>query len=365
MTEQYFKDLLRLYSIQGIGATRVRNLITAFGSPNAVLKAPIQKLMRVQGIEKHYAQKIKQNIDEKYLTFQLDYLKNSRIKVLTYWDDAYPPRLKKIYDAPVILFYIGDISVLKTDAIGVVGTRNPSEYGKMVTEKFCRDLVNYNLTITSGLARGVDTVAHRTAIKNKGKTIAVLGCGLDQIYPPENKNLAKHIAENGVIISEYRIGTIPDPVNFPRRNRIISGLSLGILVSEAGEKSGALITAYQALDQNREVFAIPGQITSRKSLGTNQLIKQGAKLVQETEDIIVELESQLGIVESVDQHSEAILNGFEKTLFGLLSEEPVHIDSLARESERTTSEVLSVLLTLELMGVVKQLSGKMFVKISI
>ena len=364
MTDHDFVDLLRLYSIQGIGATRVRNLITAFGSPKGVLNAPIQRLVRVQGIERHFARKIKENIDEKYVSYQLDYLKNNGIKFLTYWDNIYPARLKKIYDAPALLFYIGDISVLKTDAIGVVGTRNPSEYGKMVTEKICHDLVKYNLTIVSGLARGIDTVAHRTVVKNGGKTVAVLGCGLDQIYPPENKNLAKHIIENGVIISEYRIGTIPDPVNFPKRNRIISGLSLGVLVSEAGEKSGALITAFQALDQNREVFAIPGPISSRKSIGTNQLIKQGAKLVQETDDIIQELESQLGNVESVEQQTETILKGFENTLYGMLSQEPVHIDLLARQSERTTSEVLSVLLTLELLGVVKQLSGKMFVRIS-
>jgi DNA processing protein len=262
------------------------------------------------------------------------------------------------------LFYRGDISVLKTDVIGVVGTRNPSEYGRIVTEKFCHDLVKCNLTIVSGLARGVDTIAHRTVVKNKGRNIAVLGCGLDQIYPPENKNLAKQITENGVIMSEYRIGTIPDPVNFPRRNRIISGLSLGVLVSEAGAKSGALITAYQALDQNREVFAIPGPIISRKSLGSNLLIKQGAKLVQDIEDVLQELDSQLNDGKFKDQPTEIKLKGFEHTLFGMLSEEPIHIDLLARQSERTTSDVLSVLLTLELLGVVKQLSGKMFVRIS-
>jgi DNA processing protein len=295
----------------------------------------------------------------------LDILKSHEIKVLTYWDNKYPPRLKKIYDAPVILFYMGDISVLNTNAIGVVGTRNPSEYGKMVTEKFCYDLLKYNLTIISGLARGIDTVAHRTVVKNRGKTVAVLGCGLDQIYPPENKNLAKHIIKNGIIVSEYRVGTIPEPANFPKRNRIISGLSLGVLVSEAGAKSGALITAYQALDQNREVFAIPGPISSRKSTGSNQLLKEGAKMVTEAEDIIQELESQLGGVVSADPKKEPILTGFENTLYGMLSEEPVHIDKLARQSERKTSEVLSVLLTLELMGVIKQLSGKMFVRISI
>jgi DNA processing protein len=362
MNETDFTDLLRLYSIQGIGATRIRNLITAFGSPKAVLMAPIQRLIRIQGIEKDIALRIKKKVDEKYVSYQLDYLKKNNIKVLTYWDNHYPPRLKKIYDAPVILFYQGDISILKTDALGVVGTRNPSEYGKMITEKFCRDLIKYKLTIVSGLARGVDTVAHRTVVKNGGKTIAVLGCGLDQIYPPENKNLANQITNNGLLISEYRIGTIPDPGNFPRRNRIISGLSLGTLVSEAGKKSGALITAYQALDQNREVFAIPGPINSRKSQGTNSLIKQGAKLVQETDDIIQELENQLGNIESIDEQKTNMLKGFEKTLFGMLSDDPVHIDLLARKCERTTSEVLSVLLTLELMGVAKQLSGKMFVR---
>ena len=364
MTKQDFIDLLRLYSIQGIGPTRIRNLITAFGSPKGVLKAPIQRLVCIQGIEKHMARQIKENVDDKYVEYQLDYLQQNHIKVLTYWDKSYPQRLKKIYDAPVMLFYKGDVTVLQTDSLGVVGTRNPSEYGKMVTEKFCRELVKYNMTIVSGLARGIDTVAHRTVVKNGGKTIAVLGCGLDQIYPPENKNLAKHVIENGVIISEYRIGTIPDPGNFPRRNRIISGLSIGTLVSEASKKSGALITAYQALDQNREVFAIPGPITSRKSHGTNNLIKQGAKLVQDTDDIIQELESQLGNIESLEEQTISMLKGFEKTLFEMLSEDPIHIDLLARQSERTTSEVLSVLLTLEIMGVAKQLSGKMFVRMS-
>jgi DNA processing protein len=365
MNEYNFIDLLRLYSIQGIGATRIRNLISTFGSPRAILNAPMQKLVRIQGIEKHIALRIKEDVDEEYVAYQLDYLKNNDIKVLTYWDEGYPPRLKKIYDAPVILFYKGDISVLKTDAVGVVGTRNPSEYGRMVTEKFCRELANYKLTIVSGLARGIDTVAHRTVVKSGGKTVAVLGCGLDQIYPPENKSLAGQIIENGIVISEYRIGTIPDPGNFPRRNRIISGLSLGTLVSEAGKKSGALITAYQALEQNREVFAIPGPIISRKSFGTNHLIKQGAKLVQETEDILQELESQMGHFESVEQQTTSMLKGFEKTLFEMLSDDPVHIDLLARQCERTTSEVLSALLTLEIMGVVKQLSGKMFVRMSI
>ncbi len=263
------ESLITLYAIQGIGSTRVRNLIAAFGNSQAVLNAPLQKLIRVQGIERQTALKIKEKVDEKYVSSQLKYIEKHEIKVLTYWDHDYPARLKKIYDAPVLLFYKGDISVLKTNAIGVVGTRHPSSYGMMITDKFCRELTKFNLTIVSGLARGIDTIAHRTVLKNEGKTIAVLGSGLDQIYPPENKNVANQIVERGAVISEFLFGTIPDPGNFPRRNRIISGLSLGVLVCEAGVKSGALITAYQALDQNREVFAVPGQINSRKSAAIN------------------------------------------------------------------------------------------------
>lgn len=358
------ESLIKLYAIQGIGSTRVRNLIAAFGNSHAVLNAPLQKLIRVQGIERQTALRIKEKTNEKFVYNQLKYLEKSDINVLTYWDHDYPARLKKIYDAPILLFFKGDISVLKTNAIGVVGTRHPSSYGMMITDKFCRELTAYNLTIVSGLARGVDTIAHRTVLKNEGKTIAVLGSGLDQIYPPENKNIAHQITENGAVISEFLFGTIPDPGNFPRRNRIISGLSLGVLVCEAGVKSGALITAYQALDQNREVFAVPGPINSRKSAGANLLIKQGAMLVQNTTEILQELESQLGDVdESMGDSPMPELKGFENKVYHMLSEEPLHIDYLAQHSQRTIPQVLSALLTLELMGIVKQLSGKMFVRI--
>ena len=282
--------------------------------------------------------------------------------MITYWDEAYPPRLKKIYDAPILLFYKGFPDVLKTDSIAVVGMRNPSTYGKMITEKFCRELIGYNLSIVSGLARGVDTFAHRITVAHGGKTIAVLGSGLDKIYPPENQNLAQCIAENGVLITEYLFGTIPESGNFPRRNRIISGLSLGVLICEAGVKSGALITAYQALDQNREVFSVPGPVNSPKSAGTNQLIRQGAILVKDAADIIEDLESQLGEVELIDEPKIHIPEGFEQTVYNMLSDEPVHVDYLSRMSEHPIAEVLAALLTLELLGAVKQLSGKMFVR---
>jgi DNA processing protein len=232
----------------------------------------------------------------------------------------------------------------------------------MVTEKFCHKLVTEGFTIVSGLARGIDTIAHRTVLDNGGKTIAVLGSGFNYFYPPENKQLGDRISEQGVVISEYPLDTIPDPVNFPRRNRIISGLSMGILVTEAGRSSGSLITAYQALEQNREVFAVPGPITSPKSAGANHLIKEGAILVQDYEDILRELESQFESRQATIQDAEVHLSEIEKSVFEALSMDPLHIDHLAYKIEKSASEVLSILLTLELMGLVKQLSGKMFIR---
>jgi DNA processing protein len=322
----------------------------------------LQRLIKVPGIEQHTAQSIKVQADSKTVSEKIRYIEKNQIKVITCWDDNFPPRLANIYDPPVILFYKGDLSVLDSPTIGVVGMRNPSSYGFMVTEKLCRDLLSYNFTIISGLARGVDTIVHQTVLKNDGKTAAIMGSGIDNIYPPENKKLASEIAERGLLISEYMIGAIPDPGNFPRRNRIISGLSLGILVTEAGIKSGALITAYQALDQNREVFAVPGPINSRKSMGTNQIIRQGATLVQESSHILEELKNLMRENENETERSLPQLSGFEKELYQLLNDQPQHIDELAKNSKCGTAEILSTLLTLELMGIVRQLSGKMFVR---
>jgi DNA processing protein len=358
------ESILRLYAIYGLGPARIRNLLAAFGSPEAVLQAPVQKLIRVPGIEQQTALSIREKADEKRINAQFEYMQSHKVKILTCWDEPFPQSLKRIYDPPLLLFYRGDIQVLNTKAIGIVGTRNPSTYGKMVTEKFCRELAERDFTIISGLARGVDTIAHQTALKSQGRTVAVLGSGMDMIYPPENRKMADQITEKGVLVSEYLIGTFPDPRNFPRRNRIISGLSLGVLVTEAGEKSGALITAYQALEQNREVFAVPGPINSRKSVGTNLIIKQGATLVQDTQDILVEVENQLIQSEPPLKKKAPTLSGFEKELFEMLTDEPLHIDVLAQKCLRSIPEVLATLLTLELLGIVKQLSGKMFMRIT-
>jgi DNA processing protein len=357
--------LIRLYIGPGVGSLRFRMLISAFGSPEAVLRAPVQHLMRIQGIDQGTARKIKEGISPVIFTQQMHLIRKHDVDVISYWDKNYPHILKKIYDPPGLLFVKGELNAKDEKAIGIVGTRIPSPYGRMVTEQFSKELSGHGLTIVSGLARGIDTIAHKTAITEKGRTIAVLGCGIDRLYPPENKKLADLIAQNGAVISEYPMGTLPEARNFPKRNRIISGLSLGVLIVEAGKKSGALITAFQALEQNREVFAIPGPITSGKSIGANQLIKEGAKLVQGTFDIIQELAGVLDNPEhKVSPQLMPNIDADEQVVYELLSGMPMHVDHIARQANKTVPEILSILLTLELYGLVKQLSGKMFIKIS-
>jgi DNA processing protein len=365
VTKFDLEALIRLYIGPGVGSYRFRILISAFGSPEAVLRAPVQHLMRIQGIDQATARKIKTGIEPSIFSNQMRLIKKHDVDVISFWDNSYPDILKKIYDPPGLLFVKGALNSKDEKAIGIVGTRVPSQYGRMVTEQFCKDLTSHGLTIISGLARGIDTIAHDAALKEKGRTIAVLGCGIDRLYPPENKKLADRIAQNGAVISEYPMGTLPEARNFPKRNRIISGLSLGVLIVEAGKKSGALITAFQALEQNREVFAIPGPINSGKSIGANQLIKEGAKLVQGAFDIIQELSGVLKTSGyTVSSQSIPKLDIGEQLVYDILSGMPMHVDQIARQADKSVPEILSILLTLELYGLVKQLSGKMFLKTS-
>jgi DNA processing protein len=364
------ESLIQLFSIPGIGPYRLRKLVDAFGSPRAVLTAPLQKLTCIEGIDKITATRIKTEVNNRFVARQLNLIAKYKVKIITYWDDEYPELLKRIHDPPAFLYVKGEFLPEDNLAMGIVGTRIPSQYGRLITEQFSRELVGYKFTVVSGLARGIDTVAHKTVLNNQGRTIAVLGSGLDQIYPPENRKLAQDISYNGAVISEYPLGTLPDAGNFPKRNRIISGLSYGVLIIEAGVKSGALITAFHALEQNREVFAVPGPINSGKSSGTNKLIKEGAKLVQGIQDILQELQCQIGMKEESKNLSlrekpktAPELEKKEKEIFNLLSDSPVHVDQLANESKKSVPEVLSILLTLELLGIVKQLSGKMFIRI--
>ena len=363
MQEFSLEALLGLFSVPGIGPVRMRKLISIYGSPQNVLDTSARSLMSVEGIDTKIANKIKTGINDKFVQKQLNHLKNSNVKILTFWDSGFPDRLKRIYDPPAFLFVKGDTKLLETQGIGIVGSRVPTPYGKTITEQLSRELVQNNFTIISGFARGIDTIAHNAALKSGGKTIAVLGNGLDIVYPAENRKLLDAFAEQGLFITEYPFGTKPDAVNFPKRNRIISGLGLGVLITEAGGKSGALLTAMYAIDQNREVFAVPGPVTSGKSTGTNNLIKQGAKLVQGINDIISELSGQLSLHLDEPSRPEPNLKGNEKTLYGLLDDEAMHIDQLAITAGISTTEALTALLILELTGIIRQMAGKMFTRI--
>lgn len=355
-------SLFRLCSIPQIGSQRIRRLLQHFGAPDNVLSASVRQLVQVSGIDQSLAAQIQKGGDPEFASEQVRRMKATKTSLTSYWDEIYPLRLKKIPDPPIMLFVRGHGEVLSNQCIAIVGTRIPSTFGKIMAEQLARELLNKNLAIVSGLARGIDTIAHKAVVQMGGATIAVLGSGVDQIYPLENKGLADKICEQGAVISEFPMGAKPDAPHFPRRNRIISGLSLGTVVIEAGERSGALITADFALEQNREVFAVPGNANSPKSIGCNKLIQQGAKLVLNADDIIEELEGQLDFFSDSQKKQNIVLSGLEKLVFDQLSaNEPRHIDKIAAECKTPTSKVLGALLALELQGIVKQLIGKNFI----
>lgn len=356
--------LLQLTTVPSIGPARIRALIAHFHSASAVFSASQAELCRVSGIEQTLAENILRNHDAAFAERQLEVLAARNTHLLTYWDGDYPSLLKKIPDPPVLLYVEGELASSNENLLAIVGTRAPTQYGKMVAEKLTAELASRGFTIVSGLARGIDTVAHRTALKSGGRTLAVLGSGLDVMYPAENEKLAQEIIVNGAVLSEYPFGAKPDAVNFPRRNRIISGLALGVLVVEAGLESGAMITANLALEHNREVFAVPGSILSMKSAGPHQLIREGAKLVHGVDDVLEELMGQLDFFgrQRMEQQPAPELDEKSTRIYQLLSHEGVHIDELIRKSGLSSSEVMTLLLELEFKNVVKQLPGKFFVK---
>jgi DNA processing protein len=295
------------------------------------------------------------------ITPEAELEKLERYKVTPYIsrDPRYPSRLKEIYDYPPVLYVRGTLTKEDEWCVSVVGTRRPSVYGRQVTEEITTDLARNHITIVSGLARGIDSIAHRAALQAGGRTLAIFGCGLDIVYPAENARLAKEIMENGALISEYHLGVKPKADNFPRRNRIMSGLSLGVLVVEAGESSGALITAHMALEQNREVFAVPGSILSPTSRGTNNLIQQGAKLVSHYTDILEELNLTMA-AQQMEMKEVLPADEKEAALLKYLSSEPKHIDEICRESQLPIAEVTGSLAMMELKGLVRQVGGMHF-----
>ncbi len=366
MTESELLALLQLQSVPGMGPGRIRRLLAKFRTPSAVLAARLSELVSVEGIDRILAQKILHESDPAFAETQLEQSQRLGIRLVTLFDADYPQNLKEIPDAPLVLYVKGELLPGDAIALGVVGTRQPSDYGKTAAYRITKTLVEHGFTIVSGLARGIDTIAHQSALKSGGRTLAVLGSGLDQIYPAENKRIAAQISEQGALISEMPCGAGPDAVNFPRRNRIISGISLGVLIVEAGQKSGALITASNALEQGREVFALPGSIFNPKSAGTNRLIKEGAKLVQNVDDILEELDSRIRQFLRRHLPEPSSLPGLsedERKILHVLSEEPLHIDLISQKTGFSSPQALSILLSLELKDLVRQLAGKMFVRV--
>jgi DNA processing protein len=353
------RDLLCLASVPRIGPQKIRALVAHFLDPSEVLQASPRELVRVAGIDKKLASAIAHHKEgERFAEEQLKRLNRAGGRIVTIWDKEYPELLKKIYDPPALLFVLGDVNAADRHAIAIVGTRRPSAYGQLIAESLSRDLAHLGLTIVSGLARGVDTIAHQAALKAGGRTLAVIGSGLDVPYPPENKSLLQSIAEESAVLSEFPMGAKPDATNFPRRNRIISGLSLGTVVVESAEDGGAMITATTALDQDN--------ITENRSEGPNKLIREGrAKLVQRVEDILDELRPELRQILKREREPEPVveLTLFERRVLDALSSEPVHIDSIAELADTTTSDALVNLLSLEFKGLVRQMPGKMFVKL--
>ena len=370
MNYDILKYWIALKSIADIGNITFPALVDKFGSLPAIFAAPVSHLKEIRGISKEIATAITGFRDWDKVKEELELIDKNKINIITYQDDPYPAKLMNIYDRPPFLYVRGNLN--KDDInIAIVGSRQASTYGKYTTEKISRELALKGLTIVSGMARGIDSVAHRGALTAHGRTIAVLGSGLDVIYPPENKILFADIIQNGAVISEFPLGTPPRSANFPTRNRIISGMSYGVVIVEAGEKSGSLITARLALEQGREVFAVPGSIDAAGSRGTNKLIKQGAKLIENTDDIMEEILPQIDRTtvlkpssvsnsEVIAAKSAEILSTVDQKIIGLISGGRVHIDDLISSSGLSSADILSALTTLELKGLVQQHPGKFF-----
>lgn len=359
MAESELKYWVGFSLIPGIGRVRSSVLREHFGTLEKAWQASASEL-KAAGLDSRSVAMIVARRPQISPDAEMEKLERYKVKVLTCIDPRFPPRLKEIYDVPPVLYTRGALTPEDEWAIAVVGTRRPTLYGKEVVAQIAGDLARSRITVVSGLARGIDSVAHRAALDARGRTIAVFASGLDIVYPAENRRLAQEIIDHGVLVSEHPLGTPPRADYFPRRNRIMSGLSLGVLVVEAGDSSGALITAHLALEQNREVFAIPGSILSPASRGTNRLIQEGAKLVREAKDVLEEL--NLTMVPLQLEMKELIpVNDVESLLLKQLSREPLHIDEVGRRSEMPITTVSSTLAMMELKGLVRQVGGMNYV----
>jgi DNA processing protein len=376
---------LALRMAAGLGTRKAGQLIATFRTPQAIFQASKSEL-QASGLAPAVAQSIASGCAFEDAVIQKEKLLQAGAQLIPITDSRYPSRLKEIFDPPPLLYARGRVELLGSLMLAIVGTRRPTPYGTAVATRLSQDLATAGLTIVSGMARGIDTTAHRAALDCQGDTIAVFGCGVDELYPVENRKLAKEIGEKGLVLSDFPMGTPPYPQNFPVRNRIVSGMSLGVLVVEGGEYSGSAITAKLAAEHNREIFAVPGNITSKMSWGPNRLSKQGAKLVQEWNDVVAELAAEHRRQLAERFHKQLSLNEIEDgvtsgavaasyptepmkavrkaVLAALAPDSPVSLDRLIDTVPGCSpSEVIAVLFDLEMSGLVRQLPGKNFIKV--
>lgn len=367
--DENLKYWLAINTIPKIGPVTIKKLYDHFGSIEKAWRAEEKEIRMIEGIhlpaiKSFIENRSKINPDDEY-----EKLKRSAAYAVSLEESEYPFLLKNIYDPPPVIYYKGELPINETRTIGIVGTRRASRYGLETARKMAQSLVENGFTIISGLAAGIDTAAHQAALEAGGKTVAVFGCGVDVIFPAENRELAKKIETSGSLVSEFPLGAAPDKGSFPRRNRVISGLSLGVIVVEGHYDSGAMITAKYALDQGREVFAVPGNVEAEQSKGPHWLIKQGAKLVEGVEDVLDELKLQIPNHKSQTNIKSQIITAKrdysglsldEQKIAGVLAVEPKYIDNISIETGLPIAQVSGLLAVLEMKNMVKQLPGKMF-----
>jgi DNA processing protein len=351
--------------IPGLGNVALKRLLDRFQEPERIFQASLAELTEVDGIREDIARSIFEKRYSGDPEKELMKAERQGVRILTYSDQAYPALLKEIHDPPMVIFIKGNDIPNNQTFVAIVGSRNSTSYGQKAAENIGRDLASRGLGIVSGMARGIDSSSHWGCLEGKGFTVAVLGAGVDVIYPSSNRKLYEQIAMKGAIISEFPMGAPPVPNNFPMRNRIISGLSKGTVIVEATKNSGSLITASLAIEQGRELFAVPGSINSFKSTGCHYLIKQGASLIENADDILEALGMNFPGVPKTERSRMAfpvIMDESETALYNILGDYPVHIDQITRDGNMEPAEVSSLLMKMELKGIIRQLPGKMFIR---
>jgi DNA processing protein len=356
---------LALARVKGLGCVSFKKLVARFGDPTAAFSVAPSELAAIDGLQRDAIEGLVGFSQWAEVEHELKRIRSAGITLVRYTDAEYPARLRAIADPPPLLYVKGSFAGSDERAMAIVGSRSASDYGRRVARDLARGLAAYGFTVVSGLARGIDGMAHETALNSGGRTIAVLGSGVERAYPPEHDRLYQRIAEQGAVISELPVGTKPMAFNFPARNRLISGLSLGVVVVEATEKSGSLITASLAIDQGREVFAVPGEVGSSRSRGAHRLIRQGAKLVETVDDILEEIAPQLARQSGAAVKHEVRLlppnsSAAVQKVFAMLQERSLQVDEIIEHSGLVPAEVLGILLDLELQGYLRQLPGKVY-----